>query len=378
MIQKPLVAVLLFALPALACVPSKAVDPGAGRLEDAAAPASEAGGASIPSPEATSPDAPGDPYGSVESLVTRPAGSPYDLRVDPDGVTYCDRRGARKLTNAPGGDVPWTRTCTKDTAGETFHCDDHLTLSRPRGLDGSDYVLEFSSDQDYACMGLANGLVACANDGPTVVVGTVGTSDGVRLWNADNDEVDVLDAHDAIDVAIGPSWVAWSGEHAVHAKRRLAGDAGSVPSRHAVPQPVAYSRYSDDGVDVDVPTFFRRGCRPQEGSMGWVWAHHASFYAATRPLEAPDASTPPCEAQFPDAGAHWVRQVSATGCFGTGVSDGAIHWLRERIVCGQRQSLEFEYEESLKSGFDAVVTHVDRSWRLPVGDGGSCPPSRDR
>jgi hypothetical protein len=319
--------------------------------------------------------------GDVVLLETIPSGPPYDLRVDGDEVSFCDRRGARVLTATPGMDRASTRPCkAPHDRGPQFHCTDFddadsgggyvVTLRKPHGVQSPDHMLEAFFRDDYSCIGLLNSQVSCANDDSGLVVSTTDDVDGVYMWDVAADDVELLDSVLASDVAIGATWVAWLDEKTVRARRRSSANGGA--GERGVPTPVTYRHYSGPAGDVDYPTFFRRSCNPSEGATGWRWARRASLLAWAHPIERGDGPTSGCHLSLDgDAGAVIHREVTKDGCFATALEGTQVHWARERYACGMGSGLEFEYDVALKSAFDPIVTHVNRSWRAPHVRG--CP-----
>lgn len=140
-------------------------------------------------------------------------GVPFGLQVDAGTVSFCDKRGGRKLDLAAGRDIPFERTCPKDSDGNSG-CDRMgLDVSvRTPGLGPIDIV-----DVDGKSFPLDGLIHDCAVDGDVLAIVT-GSS--VVIIDHVKGTTTLLD-HDGGDrVAIGSKWVAWTSGSIVRAQQR--------------------------------------------------------------------------------------------------------------------------------------------------------------
>lgn len=133
------------------------------------------------------------------------------------------------------------------------------------------------------------------------------------------------------------------------------GDAGTLAKK------LGYDSYTNDrfGFSLDVP----RGMTPMpapDNSDGMQWrVGHLFAMTASGMNYMPDLGMPLC----PDSKNVTAHNKSKSGCFSTGRRDRTIFWERHVIAREIDFSLRFQYAESLKDQLDAIVTHVNASWK---------------
>jgi hypothetical protein len=60
-----------------------------------------------------------------------------------------------------------------------------------------------------------------------------------------------------------------------------------------------------------------------------------------------------------------TKVMNPTMCWISGEDAGKIYWEKTVLANDVFYSLRFEYDETLKDGFDPLVTHVNASWKHP-------------
>jgi hypothetical protein len=371
-----------FGLAALiACHPASSVDTDAAEGGPTVAASSRAAGS--PDAAASSPGAAPTPApstaspipASVQSLHATATGAAYDLKIDDGGISFCDDRSGRRLVAGGAGDVPYDRPCHKGVEGNAS-CGDlplDVTVEVP-GLGPDDRVTITSGDRMQVFMVRGHVLDCAAHD--DVVAAAMG--DRVLLLSVATGRTETVEGT-AIYVAIGADWVAWIDGSDVRARRRTPADAAAPPA--TVPVHVAYTTVRADGFRVDVPTFFEESSTPHGGTWTWAW-ESARLVAHVEAID-PGATPATMCAETVSAVAHVVSsQATKAGCFVTGTSGTSISWLRAQYRCGRRFGIDLDYDETLKTAFDPIVSHISASWQVELDggaldggalDGGACP-----
>lgn len=170
-----------------------------------------------PAPSSSSSTAP--PSSSATQTTTREqvsvtaAGEPFGLRVEGGTISFCDRRGGRRIDLASGHDAAFERTCPKDGEANTA-CGGlpvDVTVSTPN-LGPNDLV-----DADGSAFPLDGRVHDCTADAKGLAIVT-GSS--VVLIDTKTAKTEVIDHTGGDRVAVGPGWIAWSNGQAVHARHR--------------------------------------------------------------------------------------------------------------------------------------------------------------
>ena len=259
----------------------------------------------------------------------------------------------------------YDRACTKGLE-DNASCGNlslDVTVQVP-GLGPDDRVTITSGDRMQIFM-LRGHVFDCAAHDDVVAAAML---DRVLLMSVATGRTEVIPGP-ASYVAIGADWVASMDGSDVRAKRRTAADAAAPPA--TVPAHVTYTTVHGGGFRVDVPTFFEESSTPHDGSWTWAW-ESATLGANVDPI---DAATPAtlCADTVSGFGHDLVSsQATKAGCFATGMSGTTILWVREEYRCGHKFSIGFDYDETLKTAFDPIVSHVSSSWHVEI-DGGACP-----
>ncbi len=343
----------------VACHPASSVETDAGGGGPTVA---KAGGSSDAAASSTASPIPA----SVQSLRATAAGTAYDLKVDDGVISFCDDRAGRRLVASGAGDVPYDRPCTKGLE-DNASCGNlslDVTVQVP-GLGPDDRVTITSGDRMQIFM-LRGHVFDCAAHDDVVAAAML---DRVLLMSVATGRTEVIPGP-ASYVAIGADWVAWMDGSDVRAKRRTAADAAAPPA--TVPAHVTYTTVHADGFRVDVPTFFEESSTPHDGSWTWAW-ESATLGANIDPIDPGATPATMCADKVKSFGHDLVSsQATKAGCFATGMSGTSILWVREQYRCGQKFSIGFDYDETLKAAFDPIVSHVSASWHVDL-DAGACP-----
>lgn len=146
-------------------------------------------------------------------LTARAEGDPFGLRVEGGTISFCDKRGGRKLDTTSGRDAAFERPCAKDVEANTA-CSGlplDVAVSTP-SLGPNDMV-----DVKGKSFPLEGRVHDCAADGQVLAIVT-GTA--VVLVETTKDKAEVIDHQGGDRVAVGPGWVAWSRGPIVRARKR--------------------------------------------------------------------------------------------------------------------------------------------------------------
>lgn len=146
-------------------------------------------------------------------LTIRADGEPFGLRVDGGAVSFCDKRGGRKLDAATGQDLAFERTCAKDgeanTACSGFPLD--VAVSTPNR--GPNDVVDVTGKS----FPLDGRVHDCAADGQVLAIVT---GAAVVLVDTTTGKAEVIDHQGGDRVIIGAGRVAWSQGSTVRARTR--------------------------------------------------------------------------------------------------------------------------------------------------------------
>jgi hypothetical protein len=154
---------------------------------------------------------------ALAALHTAAPGDLNDLRLDDDGVWFCDPRGAHTL-RWDGSLVPSTTPCPAKATDTRGGCD--------AAFDNQISIHEASPNEvlwvDFGDAGsseiqLKGHMVSCATDGPSLLVGTYHQ---VLLYAPAHGGKRVLSDHMGLRVAINRSWIAWQDDKNIEVRRR--------------------------------------------------------------------------------------------------------------------------------------------------------------
>jgi hypothetical protein len=179
--------------------------------------ACNAAGSAAP-PQAQPPSAaPAGPAAAPEPQSKRSlqtTGTPYDLKLEADRVTFCDDRGARTLDLSTGSEGAAQRSCTKSAemngACEGLSLD--ATVSSPDL--GNDVVQVTGVVTPFRLKGH---IADCQANGKVLVVAT---HSQVLTIDATREAVQVLSEEGAEQVVIDGKWVAWLAGSRVQVRAR--------------------------------------------------------------------------------------------------------------------------------------------------------------
>lgn len=146
-------------------------------------------------------------------LTVRAEGEPFGLRIEHGTISFCDKRGGRKLDATTGQDVAFGRPCSKDGEASTACAGLPLDVAVSTPDRGPNDVVD-AKGKSFPLEGRVHD---CAADGQVLAMVT---GAAVVLIDTTKDKTDVIDHQGGDRVAVGPGWVAWSQGSAVHARRR--------------------------------------------------------------------------------------------------------------------------------------------------------------
>jgi hypothetical protein len=162
----------------------------------------------------------------------------------------------------------------------------------------------------------------------------------------------------------------------------VAAGASTSATEAAAPglPPLAYGRYGNPRFNfwVDVPTFFKESPPPTNGDgQEWTWGTRATMTASGMNSAGNMSTQELCGGDAKKKGA-MAHTITATTCWVTGKDAGKVFWERTQLAHDVFYSLRFEYDDRLKDAFDAVVTHVNASWKVSPADAPSASSAPTR
>ncbi len=136
-------------------------------------------------------------------------GEPSALRIEHGALTFCDKRGARKLNLQTGRDAPYEKPCAHDDEPNTACAGFDIEVSVRAPLSEPNDIV----DLDSGSVPLHGRVHDCAVDGNTLVVVTASSVVLVDVARAKPAEI----SHQGGDrVAVGSGWIAWSSAATLH------------------------------------------------------------------------------------------------------------------------------------------------------------------
>lgn len=146
-------------------------------------------------------------------LTVKAIGEPFGLRVEGGIISFCDKRGGRKLDTTTGHDVAFGRTCPKDGEANTACSGLPLDVAVSTPNRGPNDVVDVKGKS----FPLEGRVHDCAADGKVLAAVT---GSAVVLVDTTTDKADVIQHLGGDRVTIGAGWIAWSKGSTVYARTR--------------------------------------------------------------------------------------------------------------------------------------------------------------
>lgn len=146
-------------------------------------------------------------------LAVKAEGEPSGLRIEGATISFCDKRGGRKLDATTGQDAAFERKCATDGEANTACGGLPLDVSVSTPNRGPNDLVDVKG-KSFALDGRVHDCAADAH------VLAIVTGSAVVLIDTTKDKADVIDHEGGDRVAIGLGWIAWRQESTVHARKR--------------------------------------------------------------------------------------------------------------------------------------------------------------
>jgi hypothetical protein len=146
-------------------------------------------------------------------LTLTASGEPFGLRVEGAAISFCDKRGGRKLDTTTGQDAAFERKCATDGEANTACGGLPLDVSVSTPNRGPNDLVDVKGKS----FPLEGRVHDCAADAKVLAIVT---GSAVVLVDTTKDKADVIDHQGGDRVAVGPGWVAWSQGSTVRARKR--------------------------------------------------------------------------------------------------------------------------------------------------------------
>jgi len=146
-------------------------------------------------------------------LAVSAEGEPFGLRVDGGAISFCDKRGSKKLDTTTGQAVSFERACAKNAEANTACSGLPLDVTASTPNRGPNDVVDVKGKS----FPLEGRVHDCAADDKVLAVVT---GSAVVIIDTTKEKTEVIDHEGGDRVAVGPGWVVWTQGPTVHARKR--------------------------------------------------------------------------------------------------------------------------------------------------------------
>ena len=153
------------------------------------------------------------PSQTLKSLIWKPNGSAYDLKVEANNILFCDAAGSHSLSMINGLFSGSVRPCHKQEPRSA--CPESPLDVEVRTPDFGPMDVIDVGEHSYPLKGRVND---CDIDGSSLIAST---GSYVVLIDTSKDSLRVISPHGGDRVAIGRSWLAWTDASRLHVVPRV-------------------------------------------------------------------------------------------------------------------------------------------------------------